>query len=132
MRRGRLPEPGEVLFATSQTTLEELELLLRRWAGARARGHERRVFVVADVHVLSYSSQVAFVERLRALARERGVRLLDLGLEVLEPALHLVPVLVASAVGGRTVAVLRERAGTRRSPWAVRRARARGRARARR
>ena len=72
MRRGRLPEPGEVLFATSQTTLEELELLLRRWAGARARGHERRVFVVADVHVLSYSSQVAFVERLRALARERG------------------------------------------------------------
>lgn len=29
-RRGRLPEPGEVLFCTSETAQEELELLLRR------------------------------------------------------------------------------------------------------
>jgi hypothetical protein len=29
-RRGRLPEPGEVLFCSNETSQEELELILRR------------------------------------------------------------------------------------------------------
>jgi hypothetical protein len=72
LRRGRLPEPGEVLFATAATSSEEVELLLRRWVSARRRGRGGHVFAVADLHVLSYSQQCGLVEKLRSLLAERG------------------------------------------------------------
>ncbi|CAM9318852.1 unnamed protein product, partial [Sphacelaria rigidula] len=30
VRRGRLPQPGEIVFCTSNTTEEELDLVVRR------------------------------------------------------------------------------------------------------
>lgn len=72
LRRGRLPEPGEVLFATASITSEEVELLLRRWLKAGSRGREGRVFVLADLHVLSYAQQCGLVEKLREMLAELG------------------------------------------------------------
>jgi len=67
VRRGRLPEPGEVLFATSLTSMEEIELLFRRWLAASAYGRSGMVFCLADLHVLSYTQQCGLVDRLRSL-----------------------------------------------------------------
>ena len=72
VRRGRLPEPGEVLFATALTTSEELELMVRRWLTAGRRGRSKSVFTVADLHVLSYTQQCGFVDRLRVLLADLG------------------------------------------------------------
>lgn len=35
VRRARLPEPGEIVFCTSETTLEDVEILFRRWIQAK-------------------------------------------------------------------------------------------------
>ena len=70
VRRGRLPEPGEVLFCTSQTSIEELMLLLRRFVRAARYGRGDFIFCVADLHVLSYTQQCTLVEKLRATMNE--------------------------------------------------------------
>jgi len=70
VRRGRVPEPGEVLFATVDTTAEDIDLLLRRWIAARSCGRSGHVFVVADLHVLSYAQQCHLVEQVRGLIAE--------------------------------------------------------------
>lgn len=72
VRRGRLPEPGEVLFATAQTSLEEVELLIRRFLKAADHGRGDQVFCLADLHVLSYTQQCGLVDRLRALLADAG------------------------------------------------------------
>lgn len=93
VRRGRLPEPGEVLFCTAHTTDEDLELAVRRFAGRRDRvwrkGTSTRVldgevaaerglgtqdegiFVIADVDRLSYSTQAVLLGHLRSKVLER-------------------------------------------------------------
>ena len=53
VRRGRLPQPSEILFCTAQTTLEEIELLLRRFVQAGQNGLSDYIFTLADVHSLS-------------------------------------------------------------------------------
>ncbi len=58
MRRGRLPEPGEILFCSATTTAEDVELLLRRFLFARAYGRADAFFVLANAHALSYAIQV--------------------------------------------------------------------------
>lgn len=105
VRRGRLPAPGEVVFCTADTTEEELELVVRRFANRRLRsingfvgGGKRKVsapngvgeeaargdgglldgyniyggmFVIADVHQLSYSTQGTLLGHLRSKVLER-------------------------------------------------------------
>jgi hypothetical protein len=58
VRRGRLPEPGEILFCAATTTAEDVELLLRRFLLARAYGRADAFFVLANAHALSYAIQV--------------------------------------------------------------------------
>jgi hypothetical protein len=72
IRRGRLPEPGEILFCTAETTIEELELLLHRFLRAKPHGRADFVFCIADLHNLSYTQQCTLVERLRAFLQEYG------------------------------------------------------------
>lgn len=83
VRRGRLPEPGEVLYCTPRTTDEELELAVRRFTGQRkidelsaaAAGfvgavNDDGIFVIADIHHLSYSSQAVLLGHLRSQVLE--------------------------------------------------------------
>lgn len=86
IRRGRLPEPGEVLFCTSMTTNEELELAVRRFIGQKKlheesiapatvnihAGANERIFVIADVHLLDYSRQAMLLGHLRSKVLEGG------------------------------------------------------------
>lgn len=65
VRRAQLPEPGEILFCTSATRLEDVELLFWRFVSAKSHGRGDCVFCVADAHALSYTLQTAVVERLR-------------------------------------------------------------------
>lgn len=91
VRRGRLPGPGEVLFCTADTTEEDLELAVRRFANRRARSHQEEwattkaigdgstaatdgrlgnsddvIFIIADVHRLAYSGQAVLLGYLRS------------------------------------------------------------------
>eukprot|EP00397_Hematodinium_sp_SG-2012_P000023 GEMP01000023.1.p1 GENE.GEMP01000023.1~~GEMP01000023.1.p1 ORF type:complete len:4845 (-),score=1374.35 GEMP01000023.1:551-15064(-) len=66
-RRQRLPEAEEVLLCSSLTTIEEIELLLRRYIRAKLYGRGQRVYMVAGVEHLSYSVQCHVVENLRTL-----------------------------------------------------------------
>jgi hypothetical protein len=52
LRRARLPEPGEIVFCTSHTTLEEIDLLLRRFIS----GTRVLVSVIDCPHTLSHLS----------------------------------------------------------------------------
>jgi hypothetical protein len=70
MRHERVPEPGEVLFATVDTTSEDVELLLRRWIAARTCGRGSHIFVIADLHMLSYAQQCHLVDQARSLLAE--------------------------------------------------------------
>lgn len=87
VRRGRLPEPGEVLFCSSSTTKEDLELVVRRFADRRKRDQEfgltstsgidtsavgniGGIFTIADVHNLDYSSQAVLLAHLRSKVLE--------------------------------------------------------------
>jgi len=72
LRRARLPEPGEIVFCTPKTTLEEVNLLFRRFIAAKSNGRNECVFCLADVHALTYTSQCAVVESLRAFLGEFG------------------------------------------------------------
>lgn len=54
VRRARLPEPGEIVFCTSETTLEDVEILFRRWIRAKDHGRAEQLFVLADIHSLAY------------------------------------------------------------------------------
>jgi hypothetical protein len=58
VRRGRIPEPGEIHFCTGETTLEDLSLVLMRFIRAKNHGLADSVFCIADIHNLSYSQQV--------------------------------------------------------------------------
>ena len=72
LRRGRLPEPGEILFCTADTSLEDIEILLRRFLKARNHGRDDAVFCLADVHALVYTKQCAVVDMLQELLAEHG------------------------------------------------------------
>jgi hypothetical protein len=52
VRRGRLPEPGEIMFCAPNTSLEEIELILLRFLMAKKRGRGQHVFTIADLHML--------------------------------------------------------------------------------
>ena len=74
VRRGRLPEPSEILFCTSDTTLEEIELLVRRFLKGREHNRGEYIFTLADVHSLSYTKQCAVVDQLQSAIAEHGTQ----------------------------------------------------------
>lgn len=94
VRRGRLPEPGELMFCTDSTSDEDLELAVRRFVDRRHMPRQGRVpapasggvervgesgggsggdsvesgvHVIADVHRLSYTAQAALRDHIRSL-----------------------------------------------------------------
>jgi len=74
VRRDRLPEAGEVLFCTPDTSMEEVDLLLMRFSAAKANNRGSNVYCIADVHKLSYAQQISLVKHMRELLEERGLR----------------------------------------------------------
>ena len=58
VRRGRLPEPGEIVFCEPSTTTEELKLLLRRFISAGANHRRDFIFCLVNVDKLPYTEQV--------------------------------------------------------------------------
>jgi hypothetical protein len=76
VRRGRLPDPGEIVFCNSDTTLEDVELLIRRFIKAKQFGKGESLYCLANIHSLSYTKQCAVVDRLQAIiVRARPGRL---------------------------------------------------------
>ena len=73
VRRGRLPQPGEILFCTTDTTLEEIELIIRRFIKAAIHGRNDYIFCIADIHTLSYTMQCSTIEILRKLMDSYGI-----------------------------------------------------------
>jgi hypothetical protein len=69
-RRGRLPEPGEILFCDANTPIESVHLLLRRFLRARLFGRGHFVFCLVGVDALSYTMQCAVLEQLRTMLAE--------------------------------------------------------------
>lgn len=65
--RERIPEAEELLLCSSHTTVEEIELLLRRFFRARAYGREERLYCLGNVHLLPYVVQCGTVEALTRL-----------------------------------------------------------------
>lgn len=72
VRRGRLPEPGEIMFCTAQTVIEDINLMFLRFISSKKHGRAHAVFCIADIHNLSYTLQCALVERLRITFAEHG------------------------------------------------------------
>ena len=71
-RRERVPEAEELLLCSSHTTLEEIELLLRRFFHARKHHREDRLYCVGNVHLLPYVTQCGTVEALRKMEEQFG------------------------------------------------------------
>ncbi len=72
IRRGRLPEPGEIVFCSPDTSSEILELTLRRFIMARANGWGNSIFCLVNVDKLSYSKQVMLGRTLKSLLDHFG------------------------------------------------------------
>ena len=90
IRRGRLPEPSEILFCTIHSTAEEIELHLRRWIVAADTGAggamqlpanininqntgdlgEKGDQIVDDIKTLSGGEGLEFVTKIAAIARD--------------------------------------------------------------
>lgn len=71
-RRERVPEAEELLLCSARTTVEEIELLLRRFFSARRHKREERLYCVGNVHLLPYVVQCGTVEALRRLEEKHG------------------------------------------------------------
>jgi energy-coupling factor transporter ATP-binding protein EcfA2 len=67
VRRARLPEPGEIVFCSSDTSYEQIDLLFHRFLAAGAYGRGNFVYCVADIHRLNYTMQCNLLDRLKEL-----------------------------------------------------------------
>eukprot|EP00971_Amphidinium_carterae_P155495 3083713-Amphidinium_carterae.1 len=56
-RRERVPESEELLLCSHRTSMEEIELLLRRFFTARDHKREERLYCLGNVHLLPYVVQ---------------------------------------------------------------------------
>eukprot|EP00656_Telonema_subtile_P055941 TRINITY_DN8827_c0_g1_i2.p1 TRINITY_DN8827_c0_g1~~TRINITY_DN8827_c0_g1_i2.p1 ORF type:complete len:1721 (+),score=503.88 TRINITY_DN8827_c0_g1_i2:159-5321(+) len=85
VRRGRLPEPSEVLFCTHDpdhagSVVEDITLLMWRFFLARKCGREECIFSVCDVQLLTYAQQCAVMESLNLMLEEFGTANCSAGL----------------------------------------------------
>eukprot|EP01047_Picozoa_sp_COSAG01_P037911 COSAG01_NODE_3044_length_6674_cov_45.773232_3_plen_1862_part_01 len=74
VRRGRLPEPGEIVFCTVETSVEQVELLFNRFLMAKAQRRNDSIFCLADIHTLSYTRQCAVTNSLQAKLAQFGTQ----------------------------------------------------------
>eukprot|EP00658_Telonema_sp_P-2_P019895 TRINITY_DN17821_c0_g3_i2.p1 TRINITY_DN17821_c0_g3~~TRINITY_DN17821_c0_g3_i2.p1 ORF type:complete len:1745 (+),score=376.54 TRINITY_DN17821_c0_g3_i2:323-5557(+) len=77
IRRGRLPEPSEVLFCTydlehEASVVEDITLLLWRFFLARKCGRQDCIFSVCDIQLLTYAQQCTVLENLNSILEEFG------------------------------------------------------------
>ena len=72
-RRGRLPEPGEIVFCFPDSELDEIKLVFHRFLRAQSNGRGDYIFCVANVHALSYTAQMTLVKELRQLFDSEGL-----------------------------------------------------------
>jgi len=70
--RERVPQSEEFLLCSKETTLEEIELLLRRFFHAREHHREDQLYCVGNVHLLPQSTQYDVAISLRKLAERFG------------------------------------------------------------
>ena len=73
VRRGRLPEPGEILHCSAETSQEDVDLLLHRYFLAKRFGRGAAIFCMADVHNLTYALQCSVIDRLAVFKDKFGV-----------------------------------------------------------
>lgn len=69
IQNSRIPEPYEVLYilkvvftikvlmCNDRTVMEDIEIILHRWAQSRKYGYTNRLFCIANVQTLSYTLQ---------------------------------------------------------------------------
>ena len=62
------------MYCSTDTSLEEIELHFRRFFDARKFGQEEFLFILADVHCLSYGTQCATVDAITELKRSYGTK----------------------------------------------------------
>eukprot|EP00397_Hematodinium_sp_SG-2012_P000011 GEMP01000011.1.p1 GENE.GEMP01000011.1~~GEMP01000011.1.p1 ORF type:complete len:5020 (+),score=1237.73 GEMP01000011.1:156-15215(+) len=67
LRRDRLPQPDELLICDDTTSLEEIELMFRRFMRASEFHRKHHIFCIANVQQLPYTTQCAAAELLRAM-----------------------------------------------------------------
>jgi hypothetical protein len=66
-RKGRLPEHEEVLMCSEATELEDVVLLLNRWKQANQYNRNNNIYVLANLHLLSYTLQCRVVDVLKSM-----------------------------------------------------------------
>jgi len=71
-RRERVPEAEELLLCSANTTLEQINILLRRFFNAKKQRREDRLYCLGNVHLLPYVVQCGTVEDLRRLEEKFG------------------------------------------------------------
>ncbi|MDC0366871.1 ATP-binding protein [bacterium] len=67
MRRGKAPEPGEIVFCDASTTLEEIQLAVMRITKAFEHGCRESIVCFVNVDELVYSRQVELVGEINKL-----------------------------------------------------------------
>ncbi|KAK3605800.1 hypothetical protein CHS0354_002416 [Potamilus streckersoni] len=65
-----IPEAHQVLFCRSETTWDEIDLLLKRCLGASKFGTDDSLFCLANVEMLSNENQFQLVDELRKLSKD--------------------------------------------------------------
>ena len=79
VRRGRLPEPSEILFCSSSSgaegsIVEDIQLLIWRFFLARRSGGGDSVMCVAEIQLLSYAQQCTIMEHINQMIETFGVK----------------------------------------------------------
>ena len=72
---GSYPEPSEILFCHKDTSIQDIDLLLRRCSHA-ATYELSRLYLIANVEQLSSETQLGFIDRLKDVQEERKKDLL--------------------------------------------------------
>ncbi|KAG2374157.1 hypothetical protein C9374_010994 [Naegleria lovaniensis] len=74
--QSRLPEMYEILMCNSRTKVEDILLLFTRWSQTRSQSlTSRRIFTLANVHLLSYTTQCQVVDKLKLYLHNSDIKL---------------------------------------------------------
>eukprot|EP01124_Arcella_intermedia_P034928 TRINITY_DN8767_c0_g1_i1.p1 TRINITY_DN8767_c0_g1~~TRINITY_DN8767_c0_g1_i1.p1 ORF type:complete len:3649 (-),score=794.98 TRINITY_DN8767_c0_g1_i1:25-9951(-) len=66
VQQGRVPEPDEVIFCNKNTKMEDIALLLYRWAFAKKHKRKDRLFTLVNIEALWYTTQAKIVEMIHS------------------------------------------------------------------